>query len=38
MEPLMNFVEGLGVLGFQFERKNNFDFTENSSQIEKCKK
>jgi len=34
--PLMNFDEGLGVLGFQFERKN-FDSTKNSSQIEKCK-
>jgi len=36
--PLMNFDEGLGVLGFQFERKRIFDFTKNSSQIEKCRK
>jgi len=31
-------VEGFGVLGFQFVRKEKFDFTENAQKLEKCRK
>jgi len=28
----------LGVLGFQFERKRNFDFTEYAHKLKRCRK
>jgi len=31
-------LKGYGVLGFQFERKENLDFTENAQKLEKCRK
>ena len=37
MKPLMN-LEGFGVLGFQFERKRNFDFTEYAHKLKRVEK
>jgi len=37
MKPLMN-LKVLGVLGFQFERKRNFDFTEYAHKLKSVEK